>query len=380
MTTQASAPPSTKSQALRSYDVADFPALTGLEEEWRFTPLKRLRGLVGDDPTATGTVRHEYADLPEGVSVERVGHDDPRVGSVLTPFDRVSALAYGGAGQALLVRVAQDAVISGPTILRAVGEGVEGLAFGHTVIEVGRFAEAILVLEHVGSATLADNVEVSVGDGAKLTLVTVADWADDAVQAQHLKVRLGRDARVLHVQVTLGGDMVRQYTTVEYTDRGGEAELYGVYFADSGQHQEHRQLVDHTVPDCRSYVGYRGALQGESARTVWVGDVLIRAEATGTDTYEINRNLLLTDGARADSVPNLEIETGEIAGAGHASATGRFDDEQLFYLMARGIPEAEARRLVVRGFFAELLHKIPVESLRERLGDAIEARLTKAGA
>ncbi|WP_341716758.1 Fe-S cluster assembly protein SufD [Micromonospora sp. FIMYZ51] len=380
MTTQASAPPSTKSQALRSYDVADFPALTGLEEEWRFTPLKRLRGLVGDDRTATGTIRHEHDELPEGVSVQRVGTDDPRVGSVLTPVDRVSALAYGGATEALLVRVAQDAVVSGPTILRAVGEGSEGVAFGHTFVEVGRFAEAILVLEHVGSTTLADNVEVTVADGAKLTLVTVADWADDAVQAQHLKVRLGRDARVLHVQVTLGGDLVRQYTTVEYTDRGGEAELYGVYFADSGQHLEHRQLVDHTVPDCRSYVGYRGALQGESARTVWVGDVLIRAEATGTDTYEINRNLLLTDGARADSVPNLEIETGEIAGAGHASATGRFDDEQLFYLMARGIPEAEARRLVVRGFFAELLNKIPVEGLRERLGETIEARLTKAGA
>ncbi|QOC91202.1 Fe-S cluster assembly protein SufD [Micromonospora craniellae] len=380
MTTQASAPPSTKSQALRSYDVADFPALTGLEEEWRFTPLKRLRGLVGDDRTATGTVRHEYADLPEGVTVERIDRDDQRVGSVLTPFDRVSALAYGGAGQALLVRVAREAVPADPVTVRVVGESADGLAFGHTVVQVERFAEATLVLEHVGSATLADNVEVTVADGAKLILVTVADWADDAVQAQHLKVKLGRDARVLHVQVTLGGDLVRQYTTVEYTDRGGEAELYGVYFADSGQHQEHRQLVDHTVPDCRSYVGYRGALQGESARTVWVGDVLIRAEATGTDTYEINRNLLLTDGARADSVPNLEIETGEIAGAGHASATGRFDDEQLFYLMARGIPEAEARRLVVRGFFAELLNKIPVEELRERLGEAIEARLTKAGA
>ncbi|MEV6693043.1 Fe-S cluster assembly protein SufD [Micromonospora sp. NPDC051196] len=380
MTIQASAPPTTKSQALRSYDVADFPALTGLEEEWRFTPLKRLRGLVGADRVATGTIRHEYAELPEGVTVERIGRDDKRVGSVLTPFDRVSALAYGGAEQALLVRVAQDAVVSGPTVLRVVGEGNEGLAFGHTFVEVGRFAEAILVLEHVGSATLADNVEVSVGDGAKLTLVTVADWADEAVQAQHLKVKLGRDARVLHVQVTLGGDLVRQHTTVEYTGRGGEAELYGVYFADSGQHLEHRQLVDHTVPDCRSYVGYRGALQGDSARTVWVGDVLIRAEATGTDTYEINRNLLLSDGARADSVPNLEIETGEIAGAGHASATGRFDDEQLFYLMARGIPEAEARRLVVRGFFAELLNKIPVEELRERIGGTIEARLAKAGA
>ncbi|MFG2068561.1 Fe-S cluster assembly protein SufD [Micromonospora tulbaghiae] len=380
MTTQASAPPTTKSQALRSYDVADFPALTGLEEEWRFTPLKRLRGLTGSAQGATGTVRHEYGDLPEGVTVDRTGRDDPRMGSVLTPFDRVSALAYGGADGALLVRVDRDAVVEQPVRLRVVGENAEALAFGHTFVEVDRFAEATVVIEHVGSATLADNVEVTVGDGAKLTLVTVADWADDAVQAQHLKVRLGRDARILHVQVSLGGDLVRQYTSVEYTQRGGEAELYGVYFADSGQHLEHRQLVDHTVPDCRSNVGYRGALQGDDAHTVWVGDVLIRAEATGTDTYEINRNLLLTDGARADSVPNLEIETGEIAGAGHASATGRFDDEQLFYLMARGIPEAEARRLVVRGFFAELINKIPVEDLRERLGDAIEARLAKAGA
>ena len=129
------------------------------------------------------------------------------------------------------------------------------------------------------------------------------------------------------------------------------------------------------MPDCRSYVAYRGALQGDDAHTVWVGDVLIRAEATGTDTYEVNRNLILTDGARADSIPNLEIETGEVVGAGHASATGRFDDEQLFYLMARGIPETEARKLVVRGFFAELLDKIPVPELRERLGAAIEARL-----
>ena len=167
----------------------------------------------------------------------------------------------------------------------------------------------------------------------------MADWAADAVQAQHLRFRLGRDAKVTHIQVTLGGDLVRQYTSVEYAGRGGDAELYGLYFAGAGQHLEHRLLVDHSVPDCRSYVGYRGALQGEDAHTVWVGDVLIRAEATGTDTYEINRNLVLTDGARADSVPNLEIETGEVVGAGHASATGRFDDEQLFYLMARGIPD-----------------------------------------
>jgi Fe-S cluster assembly protein SufD len=380
MSTQAFAPPTTKSQALRSYDVADFPALTGLEEEWRFTPLKRLRGLATEEPAGTGMVRHEFGQLPPGVTVAPIPREDPRVGSVLTPFDRVSALAHGAAGQAVLVSVAPDAVLAGPALIRVVGGGAEGVAYGHTFVEIGRFAEATVVLEHVGSATLADNVEVSIADGAKLTLVTVADWAPDAVQAQHLKIRLGRDAKVNHVQVTLGGDLVRQYTSVEYTDRGGEAELYGLYFADAGQHQEHRQLVDHTVPDCRSYVSYRGALQGESSHTIWVGDVLIRAAATGTDTYEINRNLLLTDGARADSVPNLEIETGEVAGAGHASATGRFDDEQLFYLMARGIPEGEARKLVVRGFFAELINKIPVEELRERLGQTIEDRLATAGA
>jgi Fe-S cluster assembly protein SufD len=378
MTTQASAPPSTKSQALRSYDVADFPALTGLEEEWRFTPLKRLRGLLDDASASAGQVVTQVW-APDGVTAEWVERDDARLGRVLVPFDRLSAQAWSRFDKALVVTVAREAVLRDVVSIEARGQG-DGVAYQHILLDVQPLAEATVVLDQQGSATLADNVEVTVADGAKLTLVTVADWADDAVQAQHLRVKLGRDAKVVHVQVSLGGDLVRQYTSVEYTERGGEAELYGLYFADSGQHLEHRQLVDHSVPDCRSYVGYRGALQGESARTVWVGDVLIRAEATGTDTYEINRNLLLTDGARADSVPNLEIETGEIAGAGHASATGRFDDEQLFYLMARGIPEAEARRLVVRGFFAELINKIPVEELRERLGDAIEARLAKAGA
>ena len=173
---------------------------------------------------------------------------------------------------------------------------------------------------------------------------------------------------------------MRLSPTARFAAPGGDVELLGLYFADAGQHQEHRLFVDHAQPHCKSHVTYKGALQGEGAHSVWIGDVLIRSAAEGTDTYELNRNLLLTDGARADSVPNLEIETGEIEGAGHASATGRFDDEHLFYLMARGIPETEARKLVVRGFFAEVINKIPAEALRERLGAAIEARLAKAGA
>ena len=139
-----------------------------------------------------------------------------------------------------------------------------------------------------------------------------------------------------------------------------------------------RLFVDHETPNCRSNVVYKGALQGEDAHAVWIGDVLIRASATGTDTYELNRNLVLTDGARVDSVPNLEIETGEIVGAGHASATGRFDDEQLFYLMARGIPEQDARRLVVRGFFAELVQQIGLPDLQDRLIAKIEEELEES--
>ena len=375
MTTEAiAAPPTTKSQVLRSYDVNDFPKLNGLEEEWRFTPLKRLGELV-TATTLTGTPPAvQHAELPAGVTVTEGAGVEP----VLTPFDRISALAYGSAKSVTLIEVAPETEVAEPVVIRLQGKGGEAAA-GRTFVRIGTFAKVTLVLEQTGTTTLADNVEVVIGDGAQLTFVTAAEWDAGTVQAQHVKFRVGRDARVSHVQVSLGGDLVRQFTSVEYTGRGGEAELWGLYFADAGQHFEHRQLVDHSVPDCRSYVGYRGALQGQSARTVWVGDVLIRAAATGTDTYEINRNLLLTDGARADSVPNLEIETGEVAGAGHASATGRFDDEQLFYLMSRGIPEADARRLVVRGFFAELINKIPVEHLRDTLGEAIENRLAKAG-
>ena len=381
MTSTTMSPPKTRAQALRSYHVADFPAITGREEEWRFTPLKRLRGLGTADGTAVAgpAPKYEYEQPPAGVTVSTADRSDPRVGSALVPFDRISALAYGLMQRPLLVEVARGAVVSQPVTLRVVGAGAEAMSFGHTVVDVGELADVTLVLEHIGSATLADNVEVLVGDGARLVFVTVADWVRDAVQAQHVRFRLGRDAKLTHIQLAVGGDLVRQYTSVDYTGPGGDADLFGLYFAGPGQHLEHRLLIDHSVPNCRSYVAYRGALQGKDAHTVWVGDVLIRTAATGTDTYEVNRNLVLTDGARADSVPNLEIETGEVIGAGHASATGRFDDEQLFYLMSRGVPEAEARRLVVRGFFAELLDMIPVEHLRERVSATIETRLADVG-
>jgi Fe-S cluster assembly protein SufD len=362
--TRMSAPP--------SFDVADFPVPHGREEEWRFTPLERLRGLHDGTAVADGSIKAEIS-VPDGVRVETVARDDARLGRAGAPVDRVAAQAYSAFEKATIVTVPKETVLTEPVRLALHGEG--GVTYGHTVFELGAFAEATVVIDHTGDTVRAANVEYVVGDGAKLTVVTVMDWDDTAVHASQQGALVGRDASFRHVVVTFGGDLVRIHPRVSYAGTGGEAELIGLYFTDRGQHHEHRLLVDHNTPHCKSNVVYKGALQGESAHAVWIGDVLIEAKAEGTDTYEMNRNLVLTDGARVDSVPNLEIETGEIVGAGHASATGRFDDEQLFYLMARGIPEIDARRLVVRGFFAELVQQIGVPDIEERLLAKIEEEL-----
>ncbi|MER8236696.1 Fe-S cluster assembly protein SufD [Streptomyces sp. NPDC094049] len=363
--TRMSAPP--------SFDVADFPVPHGREEEWRFTPLARLRGLHDGTAVASGEGVKVEIDAPESVIVETVGREDERLRKAGVPVDRVAAQAYSSFEKASVVTVPKDTVLGEPIRIAVHGQG--GVAFGHQVIELGAFAEAVVVIDHTGDAVLAANVDYLLGDGARLTVVSVQDWDENAVHVAQHNALVGRDASFKSVVVTFGGDVVRIHPRVAYAATGGEAELFGLYFTDAGQHQEHRLLVDHNTPHCKSNVAYKGALQGQGAHAVWIGDVLIQAAAEGTDSYELNRNLVLTDGARVDSVPNLEIETGEIAGAGHASATGRFDDEQLFYLMSRGIPEAEARRLVVRGFFAELVQQIGLPDVQERLLAKIEAEL-----
>jgi len=360
-----------------SFDLADHPVPTGMEEIWRFTPLKRLRGLHSDAPFADGAVAVKVEASPE-VVVEHLGADAAVRGtSGLVPTDRVSARAWDAATGVTVVRVPTEVVASAPTVVRHIGSGSETASAAHTVIVAEKFSSATVVLDFEGSATLADNVEIILEDGAQLTVVSLQDWADDSVHHSTQHARIGRDATLKHVSVSFGGDVVRHDATAEYSGPGGSVEMLGMYFADEGQHIEHRLFVDHTAPKTKSNVVYKGALQGQGAHTVWIGNVLIRKIAEGIETYEENRNLVLTDGCQADSVPNLEIETGEIEGAGHASATGRFDDEQLFYLRSRGIEEFEARRLVVHGFFNDLIRKIGVESLEQKLTETVEAELAK---
>ena len=367
-----------------SFDLADHPVPTGREEVWRFTPLKRLRGLHDEAALLglTGTDFDVKVEAPEGVLARSVPTaESGRGASGFVPTDRISARVWQSAPEVFTVEVPAETEVTDPIVVTFTGHGpADGsgdAVAGQVLVKVGAHARATLVLQFHGSATFADNVEIVLADGARLTYVTLQDWADDAVHHSTQHALVGRDASLKHVAVTFGGSVVRHDVTATYDGPGGDIEMLGLYFADAGQHIEHRLFVDHNAPKTRSHVTYKGALQGQGAHTVWIGNVLIRKVAEGIETYEENRNLVLTDGCQADSVPNLEIETGEIEGAGHASATGRFDDEQLFYLRSRGVDEKEARRLVVHGFFNDLIRKVGVPSIEEQLMTTVEDELAR---
>ena len=343
---------------------------TGREEAWRFTPLPRVIGLLDGSIESRSTLVRNISH-PDGVKVG----SERSYANLIAPEDVAAATAVAKSAETLLIEIPVDTQVVEPILIDRVGANTGTASFERIAIRAARHSQATVVLHNSGSAILAEDIELELGEGAHLTFISLQEWENDATHLGRHQAVIGKDAKLTLIEVTLGGATVRLLPRVNFTATGGEVDAYGLYFATSGQHLEHRVHVEHDQPHCRSRVTYKGALLGDSARTVWFGDVAIRPNAVGTDTYELNRNLLLSDGARADSVPNLEIETGEIVGAGHASATGRFDDDQLFYLMSRGIPSTQARRLVLRGFFAELLRNIKIETIEERLMARIDREL-----
>ena len=348
---------------------------TGREEAWRFTPLKRLGGM--HDGTAQAVERNSLAAkgaLPSGVTfthqeIQAVTETDDAI------VNRIREFTSKGA----VLSIAANAEIAEPIFLNRTTFGTDTAEFSRVQIKALNHSKSIVVIENTGDTHLAEDVEIIVEPGAHLTLIALQEWGSKTIHAARHHAIVDRDATFKSIVVTVGGDLVRLLPTVDFIAPGASCDLAGVYFATAGQFFEHRMFVDHKVPNAKSSVNYKGAIAGDKAHTVWIGDVFIRAAAEGTDTYELNRNLLLSDGARADSVPNLEIETGEIVGAGHASTTGRFDDEQLFYLMSRGINMDDARRLVVRGFFNEIVSEIGIAEIQDRIMARIDDELAKAG-
>jgi Fe-S cluster assembly protein SufD len=362
-------PVQTRSERFASTDHAAFARVEGWEAEWKLTPIAALADLL-DERLDGSPYRIQYPEVA-GTTVEWIDRSDERIGRAGVPEERAAANAWSSFEKALRVRV--EGETEALTITRAaLGDAPRA---AHVVVEAGAGSRGLVVLDSRGSASLSENVEILVEQGADLTVVSLQEWDDDARHLASHFASIAKDGKLTHIVVSLGGAIVRVNPSAHLAGEGSDAELLGVYFADAGQHLEQRVYVHHDAPHTRSRVTYKGALNGAGARTVWVGDVLIGPRAIGTDTYEQNRNLVLSEGTRADSIPNLEIETGDIVGAGHASATGRFDDEHLFYLESRGIPEAEARRLVVLGFLVEVLQRIPEPALQARLIAAVVAEL-----
>ncbi|WP_104473901.1 Fe-S cluster assembly protein SufD [Microterricola pindariensis] len=364
------APVQTRSARFASFEHSDFPVITGREAVWKLSPIAKFADLL--DGELDGSAFPYTATDAAGVSISWIDRTDPRIGTAGKPEERASANAWTSFEKALLIRITGEDATEVTVLRDALGTAARA---AHIVIEAAPFSNARIVLDNTGDARIVENVEIIVGESANLSMITVQQWNDGAVHLANHFSRVGRDAKLKHIVVSLGGSVVRLNPTTHLAESGADVEAYGLYFADAGQHLEQQVYVHHEAPHTRSRVNYKGALQGEGARTVWIGDVLIGQQATGTDSYEQNRNLVLSEGTRADSIPNLEIETGDIAGAGHASATGRFDDEQLFYLQSRGIPEEEARRLVVRGFLSEIVQQIGSAPLEERLQAVLEAEL-----
>lgn len=366
-------PVQVRSARPKSTNPADFVTPTSREVEWRFTPLAKVSQLV--DGALDGAPFEYQLESTGVVTVDWISKSDARVGKAGMPEDKAAANAWTAVDKVLLIEVPADEKTE-VTLTRS-QLGAQPAA-AHVVIHVAPFSSARIVLNNTGDAQLAENVEIVLDESAQLDLVSVQDWNPGAIHVASHFARIEKHATLTHSLVSIGGEVVRVNPSAHLAGEGATAHLNGLYFARSGQHLEQQVYVNHDAPQTVSRVNYKGALHGSGARSVWIGDVLIGPQGSGTDSYEQNRNLVLTDGTRSDSIPNLEIETGDIVGAGHASATGRFDEEQLFYLQSRGITEDEARRLVLTGFFHEILQQVGIESLTSRIDQALETALDAA--
>lgn len=355
-------PVQTRNERFASFDPSDFPDISARQIEWRLSPIDALA------PLSTGALDGGHYDFTStGVTTEWVG--TTTLTHAAAPEDLIGARAWAATTDALMVTVSDDAGSAN------LSRELQGIRAGHLVIRFTANTHRTLVLTNRGGGALAENVDIIVEDGAHARLVHIGEWDGSAIHAATHTARIGKDATLDHVLVSLSGAIQRVNPSFLLEGAGASVDALGVYFADRGRHVEHRVFVHHVAPHTTSNVLYKGALHGDNTHTVWVGDVLIGRDATGTDSYEANRNLVLSDGARADSIPNLEIETGDIQGAGHASATGRLDDEHLFYLQARGITESEARRLVALGFLLDIVGRVGDAELAAHLTDRFTAAL-----
>ncbi len=386
-----------------------LPVLTGEEEEWRFTPPADL-GLVGDGPADGPAVGAQLAasagprsanltlvdgapsapalgEVPAGVIVAELGqalidHEElvrSRLYSLIGFADRPGALnaAHWEGGTFVYVPRGVELLLPTETLLSATG--AHGRVTSRTLVIVDEGAKATVIDRYrspnlPSPVTVSTATEIIVADGGELEHLSLIEWGAGVRHHARITASAGKDARVRSVVVTLGGDIVRVEATHIAAGPGSDSRALGLCFADDHQHFEHRVIARHEAPQAYSNLLYKGALKDQS-HTVFFGNLVVPPGAPGTDAYQTNRNLVLNEGAHADTIPFLEIETAEVK-CSHAGAVGRVDDEHLFYLRSRGVPEDAAKRLIVLGFLQEVLEHVHLDEVRRELEEAVARKLS----
>ncbi|HET9722207.1 MAG TPA: Fe-S cluster assembly protein SufD [Actinomycetota bacterium] len=411
-------------EALRKQAFTEFLALptpSQETEEWRYTDLSDLdlsfapfapgvpaENLDGVDEAilrAAGQVGERAGLQIQHNSQVAVAHLDPELsaeGVVFADLDRAAeerpelvephlhtlvptsrskftALhgAFRAAGTFLYVPdgVAVRMPVQTLTWLDADGAAI----FPHTLIVVGEDAEVTFIDRYaspdLGRALSDAVVEIHAGPASRVRYVSIQEWGEGVTHLGVQRTRLSRDVDFRSVAVGFGASLARVESESTLAEPGASSEMLGIFFADGTQHFDHRTEQDHEAPNCQSDLLYKGALRDES-RAVYSGWVHVRPGAQKTDAMQTSRNIVLSDRAKADAIPNLEIEANDVR-CGHAASVGPVDEETLFYLESRGIPRREAERLIVFGFFQEVLDRIPLAEVREGVAHAIERELTR---
>lgn len=286
----------------------------------------------------------------------------------LVPTDRTKFLALHGAFRTggTFLHVPDGIEIELPLQTLTYLDADGGAVFPHTLIVVGKHASVTFIDRYVSpdlTRAFSDAVtEIVVGDGARVRYASIQDWGSGVTHLGVQRARVGRDAEIRTLAIGFGADLSRAEAETILAEPGGFSEMLGIFFADGEQHFDHRTLQDHVAPNCQSDLLYKGALRDHS-RAVYSGWVHVRPDAQKTNAMQTSRNIVLSEHAKADAIPNLEIEANDVR-CGHAASVGPVDEETIFYLQSRGIPREDAERLIVAGFFQEVLDRVTIDEVR----------------
>ncbi len=397
---EQTAMPSTQDEAWRRTDLRKMPLdrfripEEGAYNELPAVPDELLQPLVGDAHGGQVTLLPGGAEVtlaPELVEKGVVFTDfhtaekeypellAKLIGNIVRAEDgKFAALAAALSQNGVLLYVPRNVQVEAPLHSVLWGPGADLAHFAHIIVHIEEGASATYVHEAASpdedAHTLhAGLVEINVADGANLRFVELQSWGKHVWNFSHERASVGRDANLDWIFGAVGSRLTKNFSDLDLVGKGSSGRMSGFYFADGTQHLDHDTQQNHLVPNTSSDLLFKGALKDKS-RSVWQGMIHVAPGAQKTDGYQANRNLVLSEDARADSIPGLEISADDVR-CTHGATIGKIDPEPLFYLRSRGIPQEDAERLVVEGFFDPIMQRIPFEGVRERFQQAIKDKL-----